>query len=136
MELTYELVMARHAQLMNIGKEMKLPRKVSAVIARNILKLEDELKEINKQREEIAQQYAQKGEDGKFIVDGNQYTFEDDEKKLAFLRENNELNHVKVEVNITKINRTDLDKCEEDERYDILTPVQEAALDWMITDEE
>ena len=50
----------------------QLPVKVSYAIAKNMAKIESELKTYNSEREKLLDKYAEKGEDGKLLIkDGN-----------------------------------------------------------------
>lgn len=133
MKMTYAEIRNRHANLIVIGK-LTLPRKVSVAIARNIIKFEKEMEVYEEQREDIAGRYAAKDGDGKFILDaeGKNYTFESQEKEAAFRQESKELNESEIDIDIMTFKASELDRCDEVERYNILPPVQEAAIGWMI----
>lgn len=133
MKMNYAEIRNRHANLIVIGK-MTLPRKVSVAIARNIIKFEKEMKVYEEQREDIAGRYAAKDEDGNFVIDaeGKNYTFESQEKEAAFRQESKELNESEIDIDIMTFKASELDRCDEVERYNILPPVQEAAIEWMI----
>ena len=136
MKMTYGELLNKHAVLMTIGK-MVLPRKASVAIARNIQKLEKEVKLYLKQRSDIAERYAKKGKDGQPINEDDKYVFETPEHEASFLQEAKELNETEIEIdNIMKFKSSELDRCDEVDRYQILSPVQEAAIAWMIDYEE
>lgn len=135
MKMKYSELKERHAILMMVGK-LTLPRKASVAISRNLVKFENELKIYNEQDKDIADQYAAKDEKGEFVLDKNVFTFETEEAKQNFISERKELEETEIEINIMKFKASELDRCEQVERYDILTPVQEASLAWMIDYEE
>ncbi|MCU6763370.1 Uncharacterised protein [uncultured Roseburia sp.] len=130
MKLTYNEITVKHNILMEIGK-LTLPRKVSVAIARNLIRLEKELKLAEEQRADIADRYAAKDENGNFVLDKEKYTFQTVADEKSFLEEAKELNEMEVEVQIMKFQAEELERCEQVERYAILTPLQEAALEWM-----
>lgn len=132
MKLNYQEMAVKHAVLMKIG-DLTLPRKVSVAIARNLVLFENEFKLLDEQKKDIANRYADKDENGNFIVNDNKYTFKSDVDKEDFTREIKELNEVEIDLDIMMFNEDELGYCEKNDRYDILTPVQEAALEWMIT---
>ncbi len=133
--MTYSELTERHTVLLAVGK-LTLPRKVSVAISRNIVKLENELKIYSEQDKDIAERYAAKDEKGEFVLENNAFTFESMEKKGLFISERKELGETGIEIDILTFKASELDRCEEVERYDILTPVQEASLAWMIDYEE
>lgn len=132
MKMTVSEIQNRHSILITIGG-LTLPRKVSYAIAKNLVELEKELKIVLSQKEDIANNYALKDEEDKFILsdDGKNYTFESSEKKKKYISELEELIDTEIEVDIMTFDVSELDKCEDD-RYNILTPVQEASLSWMM----
>lgn len=131
MKMTYTELKNRHSNLILIGK-MTLPRKVSVAIARNIVKFEKELDVYTKQRNDIADRYAKKDEAGNYITDNDNFTFDTEDDKTVFLQEMKELNETEIDVQVMVFKASDLDRCDEVERYAILSPVQEAAIEWMI----
>lgn len=132
MKFNYQEMAMKHAVLMKIG-ELTLPRKVSVAVARNLIMFEKEFKLSDEQKKDIAQRYADKDEKGEFIVEDNQYTFKTQEDREAFTREIKELNEVEIDLDIMTFEADELEKCEKIDRYDILTPVQEASIGWMIS---
>lgn len=115
---------------------LTLPRKVSVAIARNIMRFEEELKIYEQQDADIAHRYAAKDEKGDFILDGSSYTFETPENRKDFIRERDELNDTEADIQIAKFQASELERCDESERYDIMTPLQEASIGWMIDYED
>lgn len=134
MKMKYSEIIVNRSVLMEIGKFI-LPRKVSVAIARNLTRLDKEMKLYGEQENDIASRYAKKDEDGKIIFKGekkNELEFETTENLKSFQSEKKELNETEVEIEIMKFKSSELDRCEEVDRYKILTPVQEAAIGWMI----
>ena len=134
MKMTVSEIQNRHSILITIGG-LTLPRKISYAIAKNLVKLEKELKIVLAQKEDIANNYALKDEEDKFVLsdDGKNYTFESSDKKKEYISELEELLDTEIEVDIMTFDVSELDKCEDSDRYNILTPVQEASLSWMIS---
>lgn len=133
MKMKYEKIMDRYKVLLAVGK-LALPRPVSTAIARNMVNLEKEVSFILQQKRDIANRFAKKDEKEQFVLDETQqnYVFDSEEDKNNFLRELQELEACEVEVDIMKFNINDLQSCDTTDRYDILTPIQEASLNWMI----
>ena len=67
MKLTNERILGDAARLAQISHK-ELPIKVSYAIAKNISKLEAELKTYNAEREKLIEKYSEKDEHGKTIV--------------------------------------------------------------------
>ena len=67
MKLTNERILGDAARLAQIAQK-ELPIKVSYAIAKNISKLETELKTYNAEREKLIEKYSEKDEQGKTIV--------------------------------------------------------------------
>lgn len=135
MKMKLKDITNRHNLLLKIG-HLTLPRKVSTAIARNLVKLEKETELYNKQRLDIANRYAKKDDKGDFILTKDEnvssYTFENKENEVAFRAEVKDLNETEIDVDIMKFDAAELERCEMVERYDFLTPVQEASIEWMI----
>lgn len=70
MKLSNARILNDSARLSQIAQK-ELPVKVSYAIAKNISKLESELKFYNKEREKLIEKYSIKDEQGKIIVDEN-----------------------------------------------------------------
>ena len=133
MKITYEDILNRHAVLIKIGGKV-LPRKATHAIARNIQKLEKEVEFHRKQYGDIADRYAAKDDDGNFVLDAKKekHTFASEEDAASFRLEAKELIETEVDLDIMKFKSSELDKCDENDRYDILSPLEEAAIEWMI----
>ena len=131
MKMDYMEILDRNAVLLEVGKKM-LPRKAAYAVSRNIKKLESEVKFYWGLREDIAARYAAKDAGGEYILEGNNYTFASPEDEAAYRLELTELNGTEVEVDVMKFRAEELDKCDTDKRYGILSPVEEAAIEWMV----
>jgi hypothetical protein len=70
MKLSNEKILNDSAKLSEISKK-ELPVKVSYAIAKNIAKLEAELKIYNVEREKLIEKYSQKDSEGKTIIGEN-----------------------------------------------------------------
>lgn len=109
-----------------------LPRKVTTAIARNVGKLEKEVEFFEKQRFDIINRYAVKDEDGTFVIEDDKYTFASKEDEKAFLEELEQLGSTEVEVELMKFHASELERCDIVERYAVITPREELALEFMI----
>ena len=115
--------------------EKCLPVKISYAIAKNTKVLAEEYKTINAQRIELCEKYANKDSDGNPIKkdkDGELIYDLTDENNIEMNKEYNELLEVDSDLTIHKVSIADFEKCESNSRYDILTPSEYAALEFMI----
>ncbi len=132
--MTYEELLTRNSQLMEIGK-LTLPRKVSYAIARNLVSMEAEVKIYLNQIRDIAERYVVKNENGEFkLDDSGKYVFASDEDKQNYEQELKELGETSVDFKLFSFDVKELDKCETSDRFDILTPIQEGWLYWMTSE--
>ena len=81
----------------------KLPVKVSYAIAKNIAKIESELKHYNKEREKILEEYCLKDETGNLKVENGNYSI-DPEKIDQWNKDIQDLNNIVIELDINKFN--------------------------------
>lgn len=120
--------------LLNIAGK-RFPAKVCYAISKNAKKLEKEYKELEEQRVKICESYADKDEDGKIITqekDGNtMYVFSDENEKLCN-KEYMELLEEEVDIDIRTVDASEMDKCDENERFDIPTPDDYTKMDFML----
>jgi hypothetical protein len=70
MKLSNEKILNDAVKLSKLSQK-ELPIKVSYAIAKNISKIESELKTYNKERDKLVEKYSQKDEHGKTIIDEN-----------------------------------------------------------------
>ncbi len=93
-------------ELKDIGEGMgelantKLPVKTSYAISKINKQIVAEFQEFDKERVKILDAYSKKGEDGKPVIENNNYVIEDME---AFTKEFNELCAIEVEINAEPI---------------------------------
>lgn len=115
----------------NLNKlsQMKLPVKISYAIAKNISKVENELKIYNNQRQKLIEDYGEKNEDGKTKVsEDNQITIAKDYLE-DWIKEYNELLSLEIDIDIHKIKVEDLanSNCE-------ISPADLILIDYMLED--
>lgn len=138
MKMKYSEIIVNRSVLMEIGKFI-LPRKVSEAIARNLTRMDKEVKFYGEQEGDIINRYAKKDDAGNVVfrdVKKGLLDFDTPEDEKNFLAEQKDLKNIEVEIEIKKFKSSELDKCEESDRYKILNPVQEAAIAWMIDYED
>lgn len=122
-------VQIRLQGLVNIA-DKKFPAKVSYAIMRNARVLESEYKDLDAQRIKICESYAEKDSEGKPQVKDKNYVFLP-ENHEACNKEYGDLLSEEIEVDIHTIDKEELEKCDENTRYDIPTAVDFAALEFM-----
>lgn len=131
MQMRLTDVRVRYQNLMQLSAK-KLPHKMAYAIAKNLLKLETEFKLIEERRKEMIDTYAQKDEKNEPVLKGNSYDM--GENAEAFEKEFKEFLDTETEVDIYMIPSEVLETLE-DARYDVLTPAEMVALDFMIAEE-
>lgn len=105
--------------------DKQLPVKVSYAIAKNLNKIESELKTYNNEREKLINKYAEKNSDGTVRADeAGQIIFKEEYKK-QWDKDINELLSIENEVDIHKFNISTL------EGYS-MTPAELMLIDYMI----
>lgn len=114
--------------------DKRFPAKVSYAISKNQKILENEYKDLEEQRIKICESYADKDENGKAVTqekDGNMlYVFSGDAQEQCN-KEYADLLGEEIELDIYTVDASELDKCDESERFDIPTPVDYMAMDFM-----
>ena len=93
-----------HLQLLSKMVNQELPRKTSVAIARNLRKLNDELKEYREQKDNLIRKYGKENEDGQIGIDMNA----DREAFAKFVEELTPINQLEFEIDIMKISYDDL----------------------------
>ena len=126
MKLTIRKILNDTNSLAAISQK-QLPIKVSYAIAKNIKKLESELKIYNKEREKLIDKYCIKDDEGKNVIDENNNLKIADEHLEAWNKEINELMDIEVDIDIHKFNLDSL-MCG---NYD-MTPAELMIIDYMI----
>lgn len=126
MKLTNRKIVNDANFLFNITQKT-LPVKISYAIAKNIAKLENELKIYNQERQKIIDKYCIKDDKGNNIVDKNNNLQISNENLEAWDKEINELLNIEVDINLHKFKEDDLlnSNCD-------LTPAEIMLIDYMI----
>ncbi|NWK12777.1 hypothetical protein [Clostridium cadaveris] len=106
---------------------MELNIKVSYAIAKNIDKLEKELKVYNDQKKKLIEKYSVKGEAGNVKVNEDGTINIQEDKVQDWNKDINELITLENEVDIHQINVEDLFKCDCN-----ITPVELNLINYMI----
>ncbi len=88
--------------------QKQLPIRVSYSIAKNVAKIESELKVYNNEREKLIDKYCVKDEEGKNIIDENNQLKISDEHLDNWNKDINELLDIEVDIDIHKFNVNDL----------------------------
>ena len=91
------------------------------------------MQEFEQLRLKLIDKYAYKDENKKPVIINNRFDLKD---KQAFDEEYNDLLASEIELTVDTISFTALEKMEESGRYDNLTPREQAALEFMIEEEE
>lgn len=102
----------------------KLPIRVSYAIAKNMTKIERELKHYNKERQKLIDEYCLKEEDGTLKIINGSYNI-DPKRKEKFNKEINELQEIEIEIDVHKFNISLLEGEE-------MTPSELMNIDFMI----
>lgn len=105
----------------------QLPVKVSYAIAKNVSKIESELKIYNDERQKLLDKYCIKDEEGKNKIDENNQLRISDEHLESWTKDVEELLNIEIEIDIHKFNINDLlnSTCE-------MTPSELILIDYMI----
>lgn len=117
------------ATFLNSLTNKQLPIRVSYAIAKNVSKIESELKVFNNERQKLLDKYCVKDEEGKNKIDENNQLRIADEHLDAWSKDLEELLDIEVEIDIHKFNVNDLlnSNCE-------MTPSELMLIDYMIED--
>ncbi|GAA0100823.1 DUF1617 family protein [Paraclostridium bifermentans] len=129
MKLTLRRLVSDAAQMGAIANKQGLPKKISYAIAKNMAKIESELKIYNSERQKLIDKYAHKDEQGNVQIDRNNNLKIMDEHIKDWNKEINELLDVEVNVEIHKFNIDDLYNSDCD-----MTPYDFILIDYMIED--
>ena len=128
MKLSNKRLVNNSAKLFEISQK-QLPVKVSYAIAKNIAKLERELKIYNTEQEKLIEKYSIKDEKGKTIVSENNQINIQKDKLDDWNKDINELLEIENDIEIHKFFIDALDGY-------AMTPAELMILDYMIIDEE
>ena len=129
MRLTLKEISDKYQTISSITSK-KLPIKLSYAISKNMVVLESEAKVIDDNRIKLAQTYAEKNEDGTPKIIDHSYVISDLE---SFNKELNEYYKSETDIEVCKIYSNELDKLD-DPRYDVLSPSEIMALQFMFED--
>ena len=106
----------------------QLPVKVSYAIAKNVTKIEAELKTYNSEREKLLEKYSKKGEDGKSITENGNIIIQED-KIQEWDKDIADLLVIENEIDIHKFSINEFNNKD----YDI-SPAELMTIDYMITE--
>lgn len=98
-------------------REKQLPVKLGYAIAKNLGAMKSISEAYEEERIKVLSKYAEKGEDGKFLVEDNSYVIPDMEN---YGREIGELLEIENEVAIHTVAFEELEKCDSD-KFDALS---------------
>lgn len=121
------------------ASEKTFPAKVNYAVAKNLKLLESEFKDLEEQRMKICESYADKDEDGKAktkTVNTNNgettvYVFSGDAQEQCN-KEYGELLEGEIDLDIHTVDVAELDKCDENERFDVPTAADYMAMEFML----
>lgn len=126
MKLTNQKIVNDATALATLTQK-QLPIKVSYAIAKNISKIESELKIYNSERQKLIDKYSVKDEEGNTIIDENNTLKIQVEFLEDWNRQLQELLYIEVDVDIHKFNIDDLMYCNCE-----MTPAEFMLIDYMI----
>lgn len=109
----------------------KLPAKISYAVMKNQKALEEEFKGLEQQRLKFCGIYAEKDENEKPVTKDGAYVFSEKNKE-DFHKEYRDVLEEEIEMNIHMVSISELDKCDESDRYDAVTPADVEALAFML----
>lgn len=127
MKLTNAKILNDSTKLSEIAQK-QLPIKASYAIAKNLAKLEAELKTYNTEREKLIEKYSKKDEKGKTIIGENNQVGIQGEHLADWNKDIQELLAIENEVDIHKFSIEALSGY-------AMTPAELMILDYMIIDE-
>jgi len=110
---------------LSILSQKQLPIKTSYTIAKNILKIQDELKVYNIEREKLLNKYGKKDEKDKLIVDDKNAVQFKDGCLDKFNKDFSELISIENEVDIVKFSIDKIENCS-------ISPNEIMAINYMI----
>jgi len=108
MKLTNSILL-NSTKVLSILSQKQLPIKVSFIIARNVSKIDAELKIYNDERQKLILKYCEKDENDKIVEDENKQIKLKDECKEEWSKDIQELLSIENEVDIVKFS---IDKIE------------------------
>lgn len=138
MKMTLNEVRVRLSNLTSVSErnrkpvsEKRLPAKLSISIGKNIINLESELKLLENERKKLVETYAKKDENGKAVIENNEYKMDDMD---SFKAEFEELLKEEIDVDIRTVPMSIIENYD-DSKYDVLTPEDIVVIDFMIVED-
>lgn len=131
MKLKLKDVLTHSSNLQAIYSK-KMPPSICYAVCKNADLLEKEVAIIEKGRVGIIEKYAVKDSNGEPVVKDNAYDLGDNREK--FVAEYTEYLETETELGIQIVSEAELQKFE-DERYDVMTPIELARISFMIATE-
>jgi sulfur relay (sulfurtransferase) DsrC/TusE family protein len=126
MKLSNERILNDSTRLSQLSQK-ELPVKVSYAIAKNMVKLEVELKTYNSEREKLIEKYSQKDENGKTVIgENNQIKLQEDHLE-DWKKDIKELLDIESDIDIHKFSVDTLEGFS-------MTPAEIMLIDYMIQD--
>lgn len=107
MKLTNRKIVNDATFLNNLANK-QLPIRVSYAIAKNVSKIESELKVFNDERQKLLDKYCVKDEEGKNKIDENNQLKIADEHLESWSKDLEELLDIEIEIDIHKFNINEL----------------------------
>lgn len=138
MKMTERDVIKNYRSLSGLGG-LALPSKLSFAISYNLEKLQRESERIEKERKRLCVQYADKNESGEpvmvdSVINGEktqEYKMTVENRKL-FGEEYDAVLDSEVEIDIRTVKQEVVERCEQAERYNLLTVAQLLVLSFML----
>ena len=138
MKMTLNEVRVRLSNLTSVSErnqkpvsEKRIPVKLSISIGKNIINLESELKLLENERKKLVETYAKKDENGKAVIENNEYKMDDMD---SFKEEFEELLKEEIDVDIRTVPMSIIENYD-DSKYDVLTPEDIVVIDFMIVED-
>lgn len=113
-------------------QEKKLPVRLSLILYRNLQKIKSIAEKAEEERVALIREYAEKDDSGNPIDDGGRFHIPDAD---SFMKEMDELLNTEVDVTFDKLSMKDIERCDEEEKFDSLTMEEIGAIECMIEDE-
>lgn len=107
--------------------------KLGYAISKNIKYFQEIIKDYDENRIKICERYADKGENGKPVTEDGKYVFSKENEKIVN-EECKDLQEVDTEVSIMKVPFSEMERCENADRYDIPSVADLNDLMFMIED--
>ncbi len=112
-------------------RQKRLPVRLAYAIKKNMAAVQEAASAYMSEREELVARYAKKDETGKYLEKDNCYIMDD---KAGFEKDMEELLEIETEVKIHNVFLEEVEKCDEDPKYDALTMAELDVIDFMLTE--